>query len=38
VFAKVKHQVIIRLVSDAAITEAIKLTKQAIEYATTGRW
>jgi hypothetical protein len=23
---------------DAAVTEAIKLTKQAVEYATTGRW
>jgi hypothetical protein len=38
VFAKVKHQVSIRLVSDDAVTEAIKLTKRAVEYATTGRW
>ena len=38
VFAKVKHQVSIRLVNDATVTEAIKLTKQAVEYATTGRW
>jgi hypothetical protein len=37
-FARVKHQVDIRLVSDAAVAEAIKLTKQAVEYATTGRW
>jgi hypothetical protein len=36
VFAKVKHQVIIRLASDAAVTEAIKLTKQAMEYAATA--
>ena|SRR5689334_1059707 len=38
VFAKVKHQVAIRLLTDAAVTEAIKLTKQAMEYATTSRW
>jgi len=38
VFAKVKHQVAIRLVSDATVTEAIKLTKRAVEYATTGQW
>jgi hypothetical protein len=37
VFARVKHQVAIRLVSDATVTEAIKLTKRAMEYATTGR-
>jgi len=36
--AKVKHQVAIRLVNDAAVMEAIKLTKRAVEYATTGRW
>jgi hypothetical protein len=38
VFAKLKHQVAVRLVSDAAVTEAIKLTSRAVEYATTGRW
>ena len=38
VFARVKHQVAVRLASDAAVTEAIKLTKGAVEYATTGRW
>jgi hypothetical protein len=37
-FARVKHQVTIRLFSDAAVTEAIKLTERAVEYATTGRW
>lgn len=37
-FAKVKHQVDIRLIDDATVTEAIKLTKRAMEYATTGRW
>jgi hypothetical protein len=26
----------IRLVSDAAVTEAIELTERAVEYATTG--
>jgi hypothetical protein len=38
VFARVKHRVDIRLVSDAAVTEAIKLTKRAMVYATAGRW
>jgi hypothetical protein len=38
VFARVKHQVAIRLITDAAVTEAIKLTKQAMEYATASRW
>jgi hypothetical protein len=37
-FARAKHQVKIWLGSDAAIAEAIELTKQAVEYATTGRW
>jgi hypothetical protein len=36
-FARVKHQVAIRLIGDAAVTEAIKLTKRAVEYATAGR-
>ena len=38
VFARVKHQVAIRLANDAAVTEAIELTKRAVQYATTGRW
>jgi hypothetical protein len=38
VFARVKHQVAIRLIGDATVTEAIKLTERAVEFATTGRW
>jgi hypothetical protein len=38
VFARVKHQVSIRLVGDDAVTEAIKLTKLAVECGATGRW
>jgi hypothetical protein len=37
-FARVKHQVTIRLVSDTAVVEAIKLTKLAVKYAADGRW
>jgi hypothetical protein len=37
VFAEVKHQVKIRLSSDAAVAEAIKLTKLAVEMSTNGR-
>jgi hypothetical protein len=38
VFARLKLQVAIRLIDDATVAEAIKLTKRAIEYATTDRW
>jgi hypothetical protein len=37
-FARVKHQVIVKLTSDEAVAEAVKLTKLAVEMALDGRW
>lgn len=37
-FAKVKHQVNVKLVADGAVAEAIQLTKLAVEMAGEGKW
>lgn len=37
-FAEVKHQVILKLVNDDAIAEAVKLTEAAVEMAGSGGW
>jgi hypothetical protein len=37
-FARVKHQVTLKLVSDDAVTEAIRLTQLAIKMAQANQW
>ncbi len=36
--ARVKHQVNVKLISDEAVAEAVKLTRLAVEMAADGRW
>ena len=38
VFAKVRHQVRVKLVNDDAVAEAVKLTKLAVEKALNDEW
>ena len=37
-FAKVKHQLTLKLVSDDAVAEALRLTELAIKMAQAGQW